>query len=246
MRASLPLRLGGVPSAPAPVPRSANRRRRPPIHGAKRGVESSDAGEARGERNLGHRHHGLVDEPFRALHPPGRRDGSRRGPRVSHEQSPEMPARHPEPLGEVLDGLAIVEESALDEPHGARDRRRSPAPRRCPWRGLGATPQAGAKPRALSRGGSGKEDDVTGLGGFYRAGGTAIDPCRQDAGKEPSVKSAVSREPRAVAGAPIKADVVPHDSPSVACELSPAAGRDDDVRKRRDGDGPSRYCRVQA
>jgi hypothetical protein len=158
-----------------------------------------------------------------------------------------MSARHPEPLGEVLDGLAIVEESTLDEAHCARDRRRSPAPRRCPWRGLGATAQAGAKPRALSRGGSGKEDDVTGPGGFYRTGGTAIDPCGQDAGEEPSVKSAVSREARAVADAPIKADsvAVAHD-PSVACEPSPAAGRDDDVRKRRDRDGRSRYCRLQA
>src|SRR5882724_7917855 len=87
-----------------------------------------------------------------------------------------MSARHPEPLGEILDGLAIVEESTLDELHCARDRRRRTAPRRCPWRGLGATPQAGAKPRALSRGGSGKEDDVTGLGGLHGTDGTAIDP----------------------------------------------------------------------
>ena len=156
-----------------------------------------------------------------------------------------MSARHPEPLGEILDGLAIVEESTLDEPHCARDRRRRTAPRRCPWRGLGATPQAGAKARPLSRGGSGKEDDVTGLGGLHGTDGTAIDPRGQDAGKEPSVKSAVSCKPGAVADAPIKADTLAHNSPSVACAPSPAAGPDDDVRKRRDRVGRSRYARAQ-
>jgi hypothetical protein len=153
-----------------------------------------------------------------------------------------MSARHPEPLREILDGLAIVEEPLLDEPHCARDRRRSTVPRRCPWCGLGATPQAGAKPRALSRGG----DNVTGPGGLYGTDGTAIDPRSHDAGKGPSVKSAVSRKPRAVADAPIKADTFAHNGPSVAREPSPAVGPDDDVRKRRDHIGRSRYARVQA
>src|SRR6266567_4509890 len=131
--------IGCVRGALAPMLCSANRRRRSPIHRAKGGVESPDARESRGERDIGHRHHGLVDEPFRALHPPGHSDRGGRSTRVPPEQSAQMAARHAELLGEMLDGLAIVEEAALDETQGARNARRRTVPGRCPRGRLGAT-----------------------------------------------------------------------------------------------------------
>src|SRR5262245_22039246 len=54
-------------------PPSTNGRRRPAIDVEERRVEPPDAPEARRERDLGHRHRGLVDEPLRSLHTHRRR-----------------------------------------------------------------------------------------------------------------------------------------------------------------------------
>ena len=115
-----------------PAPRSANCARSPSINGAKRSVESSDAREPGRERDGGHWHRGLVDEPFRALHTSRRGDGVGRRPCVTHEEASQMSRGHPEHIGEIRDGLPIVEKSALDEPEGARDGRRRSQPRRRP------------------------------------------------------------------------------------------------------------------
>ena len=115
--ATLP--AGAVSGGLTPASGAANRGWRAPVYRAKRGVESSDAGEPRGERDGGHRHHGLVDQPLRALHAPSRRDGRRRRTRVPHEQSAQVAGRHPKHVGEIINSLAIVEESALDEPQCA-------------------------------------------------------------------------------------------------------------------------------
>jgi hypothetical protein len=38
---------------------------------------------------------------------------------VPHEQSAQVAGRHPKHVGEIINSLAIVEESALDEPQCA-------------------------------------------------------------------------------------------------------------------------------
>ncbi len=220
---STTLRSGTVPSAPAPTACSANGRWRPSIHGAKRGVESPDAREPRSERDRGHRHHGLVHQPFRALNALGRCDRGRRRTCVPHEQSAQMSGRHPKRIGEILDALAIVQESALDEPQCACDCRRSTVPRRRPGCGLGSTPQAGTEPRALGGSRGGEEDDVARLGRLHRTGGAAIDPCGQHAGEEPPVEPTVSRDPRAIACLGIEGDGFAHDSASLARKPSSTA-----------------------
>src|SRR5713101_3992077 len=75
-----------LPQWPTPAPGLADGGRRPAIHRAKCGVEPSDAREPRSEGDRGHGERGPVDQCLRALHPPGRRDGGRRGARVSLEQ----------------------------------------------------------------------------------------------------------------------------------------------------------------
>jgi hypothetical protein len=137
-----------------------NRAGRPAVHGAKRGVEPADAREAGGERDRRHRQGGLVDQGFRALHAPGRRDGGRGGAGVAPEQATQMSGRHAERVGKIVDGPGVVEEPALDEAQRARDARGRPVPRRCAGRGLGSTSQARAEARALGGGRGGEEDDV--------------------------------------------------------------------------------------
>jgi len=202
---------------------SANGRWRPSIHGAKRGVESPDAREPRSERDRGHRHHGPVHQPFRALNAPGRCDRGRRRTCVPHEQSAQMSGRHPKRIGEILDALAIVQESALDEPQCACDGRRRTVPRRRPGCGLGSTPQAGAETGALGGRRGGEEDDVTRLGGLHRTRGAAIDPCGQHASEEPPVEPTVSRDPRAIARLCIEGERFAHDSASLARKPSSTA-----------------------
>jgi hypothetical protein len=216
--ANLPptLLTGTVPSAPPPTAGSANGRWRPSIHGAKRGVESPNACEPRRERDRGHRHHGLVHQSFRALNAPGRCDRGRRRTCVPHEQSAQMSGRHPKRIGEILDALAIVQESALDEPQSACDGRRSSMPRRRPGCGLGSTPQAGAEARALGGSRGGEENDVVRLGGLDRTRGATIDPCGQHASEEPPVEPTVSRDPRTITCLCIKGEGFAHNSASLA------------------------------
>jgi|SRR5882672_1160600 len=123
---------------------------------------------------------------------------------MGQEQSAQMPGRHPERIREILDCLAVVEEATINEAKRARDRRPGAVPRRRPGRGLRPAPQAGAETRALRGGRRGKEDDVSRLGGLDWADGTAIDPGGQDTGEEASIEPRISRDPRAIASAPIE------------------------------------------
>ena len=231
------LRADAVSGGDTPASCAANRGGRPSVHRAKRGVESSDAGEARGERDRGHRHRGLVDQRFRALHTPCRRHRGRRGAGMSYEQSAQMSGRHPERIREVLDGIAVVEEPALDEPERTRDRGRRAVPRGCPRRGLGSTPQARAEARAFGGGRGREEDHVARLGGLHRTGGPAVDPGGEHAGEEAPVESRVSRDAGAIAPAPVEGEAFAHGNATLARKPGPATPRDDDVRKRRDGAG---------
>ncbi len=212
------LRADAVCGGPTPAPCAANRGWRPPVHRAKRGVESSDAGKPGGECDRGHRHRGLIDQRFRALHTPRRRHGGRRGPGMPNEQSPQVSGRHPERIREVLDAPAVVEEPALDEPQGTRNRGRRAQPRGCPRRGLGSTAQAGAETRSLGGSCGGEEDHVARLGGLHRTGGPAVDPSGEHAGEEPPVESRVSRDAGPIAPAPIEGEAFAHGKATLARE----------------------------
>ena len=154
---------------------------------------------------------------------------------MPYEQSAQMSGRHPERIREVLDGLAVVEKPALDEPQRARDRRYRAVPRGCPGRGLGSTPQAGAETRSLGGGRSREKDHVARPGGLHRTGGPAVDPGGEHACEEPPVESRVSREAGAIAPAPIEGETFAHGNATLTRERGLAAAPDDDVRKRRDG-----------
>src|SRR2546425_1398409 len=212
------LPAGAVSGGLTPASRAANRGWRPPVHRAKGSVESADGREARGKCDRGHRHRGLVDQRFRALHTPRRRHSGRRGAGMPHEQSAQMPGRHSERIREVLDGLAVVEESALDEPQRPRDRSRRAEPRGCPWRGLGSTAQAWAEARPLGGGRGREKDHVARLGRLHRANGPAVDPGGEHAGEEPPVESRVSRDAGAIAPVPVEGEAFSHGDATLARE----------------------------
>src|SRR5206468_12447416 len=135
-----------------------------------------------------------------------------------------------------FDAPAVVEESAIDEPEGAGDRRRGAVPRRRAGRRLRSTPQAGAEPSALGGGRGGEEDDVARLRGLHRTRGAAVDPGGQHPREERPVEPRVVRYPRAVARAPVEGETCAHDGVSLSRELALATPGDDHVRKRRDTD----------
>ena len=197
-----------IASGVGPTSRLADRAGRPPVHGAKRGVEAPDAGEAGGERDRGHRHRRLVDQRLRALHAPGRaRRPSARRPRAAGTVGAGGAASCRASSARSSTLCAVVEESPLDETQRARDGRRRAAPRRRPGRRLRSTAQAGPEPRALGGGRGREEDDVARLGRLHRTGGPAIDPRGQHAGEEPPVEARVARDSRAVAGTPVEREV---------------------------------------
>ena len=115
------------------------------------------------------------------------------------EEPAQMSGGHSERIREVLDAPAVVEEPALDEPQGTRNRGRRAQPRGCPRRGLGSTAQAGAETRSLGGSCGGEEDHVARAGRLDGAGGTAIDARGQHAGEEPPVESTIAGEARAIA-----------------------------------------------
>ena len=198
----------------APPPGLADGGRRAAIHRAKCGVEPPDAREARGEGDRGHREGRLVDQRLRALHPAGRRDGCRRGASVALEQPAQMPSGHAERICEILDGLTIVEEASLEEPHRSGNRCPGAPPCRAPRRRFRTTPQAGAESRSFGGGRGGEEHDVLRLGRLHRTGRAAIDSCGQDTREEPPVEPGVARDPRAIASSPVENESRAHGGPA--------------------------------
>src|SRR5262245_40773371 len=112
---------------------------------------------------------------------------------MAEEQSPEVARGHPERVGELAHAGLAVEESALDQPERARDRRGRAPPRRSSRRGLRTAAKARSKPGALRRGRGRKEDDVPGLRGLDRARGPAIDPGRLHTRVEDAVEARIAR-----------------------------------------------------
>src|SRR6185436_19584465 len=117
----------------------------------------------------------------------------------------------PERGSEILDALAVVEETLLDQPQGRRDTGRRPAPRGRPRRGLRPAAQARPEARSLGRRRRGEEDDVPRLGGPHRTGGTTVDARRQHAGVEAAVEARIAGEPCAVTGPRIERATRIHD-----------------------------------
>src|SRR3989442_11639301 len=132
-----------------------------------------------------------------------------------------MSSRHPKRIGEILDALAVIQESAVDEPQCAGDRRGSTMPRRRPGCRLGSTPQARAEPGALGGSRGREEDDVARLGWLHRTSGPEVDPRGQHASEEAPVEPAVSREPRAIACLCIEGERLAHDGARLTLKPSP-------------------------
>jgi len=166
-----------VSRPPALSLRSSNRGWRPSIYGTKRRVEPPGAPEPCSERDLGHRHRGLVDEPLGALHPHGRCHLRWRSTSVPDEQPTQMSSGHPEQVGEVFDRPAVVEKSARDEPQRPCDGHRSTVPCWCSRGCFGAASQTRAVPCSLGGGRCWEEDDIARLSRLHRIGRATIDPC---------------------------------------------------------------------
>ena len=164
-------------------------------------VEPADAAEARGERDLGHRQPGVVDQLLGEQHATGLGHGDRRGAEMLLEQAAELASADAQALGQRVDaGLVAVERALGDERKAARHRVRGAAPGAEIRRRLRPAAQAGAEASLLRRGGRGKEAAVLELGRACRADRAAVDPGRGDADEQAAVEARVTGLERPVAG----------------------------------------------
>src|SRR5215467_13493711 len=149
-----------------------------------------------------------------------------------------MVRRHAERVGEVADSALAVEESALDQTHRPRHRRRRASPCRGSRRALRPTSQAGPESRALRRGRGREEHDVLRLRGLHRTRGPAVDPRRPDPRVEGAVEARVAGDARTIAGLGIERGAVLH-----AASLARARGRE--RRRRRSRPKTARQTRAR-
>src|SRR5262252_1362017 len=134
-----------------------------------------------------------------------------------------MARRHAERVGKIADPGLAVEEPALDQAQRSRYRRRRALPRRCSWRGLRPTSEAGSEARAFRRGRGREKHDVLGLRGLHRTRGPAVDPRRPDPRVERTVEARVAGNARTITRLGIEHGTVPHTA-SLARAAASRAG----------------------
>jgi hypothetical protein len=159
-------------------------------HVAHRVVEGTDAGEARGERDVGHRQRAGFDQQpggLRALRPGQRqRPGSQLG-----EQLPlHLAHAVAEPGGQPRDPVA-VDHPVGDQPHCPRHQVGALVPLRRTGAGVRPAPLAGAEASLLGRCGAGVEPHVLRLGRHHGAAGPAVDPGADHRDEKPAVEPGV-------------------------------------------------------
>ena len=109
-------------------------------------VESPQAAEARGERDLRDRQRRFVEQLFREVHAPGQRDFDRRRAEMLDEQPPQVPGGHAEAIGKLFHAVAI-ERAFADQSQRSRHDARCARPGRRARRGFGTAAQARAGTR---------------------------------------------------------------------------------------------------
>jgi hypothetical protein len=164
-------------------------------------VEAAHAAEARGQRHLGHRQAGVVQQLLGEQHAPRLGDGDGRGAEMVLEQPPELAATDAQPLGQYLDiGIAAVERTLGDQGQGAVYRVGGAAPEGEVGRDLGPAAQAGPEARLLRRSGRGEEAAVLELGRARGADRPAIDAGRGAADEDVAVEASIVALESAVVG----------------------------------------------
>jgi hypothetical protein len=140
-------RPGFMPGLVAAAPQ---RRRRAAEQVEEGFVETADAVEARGQRDLGHRQRRLMNQLLGQQHPPRLCHRDRRGPDMPVKQPPQLPGADAKPVGETLD-IGLIETAGFDQRQCARYRVGGAAPEREIGRGFRPAAQARAKARLLGR-----------------------------------------------------------------------------------------------
>jgi hypothetical protein len=180
------------------APLSAKLPRRSSIRLLERIVESAEAPEARGERDLRHRQVTLVDQPFGEVQPACLRDRQWRCSHVLQKKPIEMTRPYTYARGEVADA-GVIERAFVDETQSAPHDRRGAKPRRCSRRGLRTAAQAG--PEACFRCGcrGGEIAHIAAPGGRRRrADRTAVDARRGHGDEEFAIEAGIATQARSL------------------------------------------------
>jgi hypothetical protein len=165
-------------------------------------VEGPHAPEARRERHVADGELRFVEQLLGEVGTARQRDLERRGAEVVQEETPQVAARHTEPLGEALDSV-FVERSVADEAQRARHDRRGSEPGGRSGRSFRPASQARSKPGDFRRGRRREVTDVLVLRPGRRADGAAVNARRRDGDEKAAVEARVARSPRPVEDAPL-------------------------------------------
>jgi hypothetical protein len=181
------------------TPRRAQPAGRHPVARLEQRVEAAHARESARARDLRHRQLRVRQQPLCQQQPLRLRVFDRRNAELAFENSPQVPARHADPFGQVLDA-AVFQHAVLDQIDRALCEARDGIHARIAGRKLRAATQAGPVAAHLCRSRAREEAAVFAARQTYGAHGTAIDPRRRDADEEAAVEARVVRSERAVAG----------------------------------------------
>ena len=161
-------------------------------------VQAAQAAESGRERDLRDRQPCFVDQFLGEVDPPGERDLERRRAKMLHEQPAQVPRRHAEAIGQLLDAFAI-ERAFADETQPARHHARRARPGRRGGRRLGPAAEAGTESGRLRGRGGRVVADVLVLRRSRRADRPAINARAGDGDEELAVEARIARLPRPIA-----------------------------------------------
>src|SRR6266550_455334 len=165
--------------------------RRPMIDPPDGGVESSNASEARGNRQLAHRQRGFVDQLFCEVQTPRVSDRTGRCPQMSQEQAPKMTGPNAQPFCQSFHA-AIFQTTLADQAQSPRNGVRSPEPGRSSGRTFWPTSETRPEARLRSRGGTRKVTDVFLLSSWCGTNRTAVNAATEHADKKLPIKSRIT------------------------------------------------------
>ncbi len=155
-------------------------------------VEAPHALEAGGERDLGQRQRGVLEQLLREREPPGLRERDRRHAELALHRAPQVPCRHPELGRELVDGCLV--QRALVDPSGRRRDEHVDRIDLCiPRRELGPAAKAGAEPGGLGERGGRVERAARPARQLRGADRAAVDARRRHTDEEHAVVAAVPR-----------------------------------------------------
>ena len=197
---------GGRRTSSGSAAQLGRREREDLLHGL---VERPDAGEARGERDVGHRQLAGLDQQPRGLCALGAGERERAGAELGQQLALDLADAVAELCGQARYAVA-VDHAVRDQPHRAGDQVGAVVPLRRARARVGPAALAGAESGLLRGRGARVEPHVLDLRRHHRAARPAVDLRGQHRGEEPPVEARVLRLDGPDASLPALVHVLQH------------------------------------